>query len=720
MCRPSRWWLGLAPLAALFLVALFWKGPKVEADVAAHARAALAAQGVIDPAVAVEGRDARLAGLATGEAAAARAAALAATGVRKVADELKALPLAKPYDFSATRTPDGVTLAGATPGPAARAALLQAAAGLGKVKDEMRYAAGAPPAYAAMTGAALAALAPLSSGSATLSDASLSVAGQTPSAAAFDAAQAAVKALPAGMTLARFDVAAPDVAPYLFAARREGAGLALSGYAPDAATKARLLDEARRLAPQIEDRLRLAGGAPQGFEAMAKAALAALAPLPKGEATLTGASLALSGEAGDRMGLDAARAALAAPPAGMSVTKAEIAPPPLSPYPFAATRNGARLALTGAAPDAATRDRLVAAARSLAAGAQVEDALTLARGAGPQFEPQAMAALAALAPLAQGEAALADGAIRLTGVAPDAAARDKALAALKTAGLSVAAAEVTAREAAPAAPAPPLAQPFAFEARRAGDGAVTLSGHVPGEGSLALVSKLARDLGPTSGAPALASGLSPKINFDRLAELGFVMLNRLKSGWLRVGDDGLSLGGEASEAEAEAIRAALRRAGVTLGRIEIASPAAPVAPTPAAPAPAPVAQPAPAKPADPAAAACHGRILERLAEETIEFATGSARIAPKSEALVARLAEVIKGCPDADLEIAGHTDNVGDPERNLALSRERAAAVLRALVEAGAPAARLTSAGYGEAKPVAANDAAEGRARNRRIEFVLK
>lgn len=820
MCRPSRWWLGLAPLAALFFFALFWQGPQVEADVAAHARAALEGQGVIDPAVVAAGRDVKLAGAVLGDVDKARDAARAAIGVRKVDDALKPLPVQKPYGVAIARAADGVTLTGFVPDPAARAALAQAAAGLGKVTDRTAYAAGAPQGYATMTAAALAALAPLTTGSAQLSDGALSVAGQAPSANAYDAALAATETLPAGMTLAKFDVAAPTAAAYAFMARREGAALALSGSAPDAAVKARLVEAARAIAPQVEDGLTIAAGAPQGFEAMAKAALATLGSLARGEATLTGPSLAVVGEAADRMGFDAARAAraaLAAAPAGMTVAKAEIAPPALRPFPFAATRHGARLALTGAVPDEATRARLVAAAK--AGGAQVEDSLVVAGGAGPGFEAQALAALAALAPLSDGEASLSDAIARLTGEAPDAAARDKALAALKAPGLTLGAVEVTtaadiafdarrdgavmtltgqapdaatrdALVAAARAVAPevvdrltigrggaesfasaakagvealahvtqgeaklvgagltvsgwlapgqtataaahavvaqlpkgvaatldwryPAAQPFVFEAKKAAGGAVQLSGHVPNEAARAAIETAARGLGgAVTGAPTLASGLSSKINFDRLAELGFTFLKRVDAGWMKVADDGLSFGGEASEAEAAAIRAALDRTGVALGKVEIVSAKS------AAPAAAPV--PAPAKPVDAAVVACHGRILERLAEETIEFATGSARLTPKSTELIGRLAEVIKECPQADLEVAGHTDNVGEPERNLTLSRERAAAVVKALVAAGAPADRLSSAGYGETRPIASNDAADGRARNRRIEFVLK
>ncbi len=69
------------------------------------------------------------------------------------------------------------------------------------------------------------------------------------------------------------------------------------------------------------------------------------------------------------------------------------------------------------------------------------------------------------------------------------------------------------------------------------------------------------------------------------------------------------------------------------------------------------------------------------------------------------------------LEIAGYTDNTGDAALNLALSQKRAEAVREALIKYGADPNMLVAKGYGEADPVASNDTAEGRLRNRRIEY---
>ena len=76
-------------------------------------------------------------------------------------------------------------------------------------------------------------------------------------------------------------------------------------------------------------------------------------------------------------------------------------------------------------------------------------------------------------------------------------------------------------------------------------------------------------------------------------------------------------------------------------------------------------------------------------------------------------------CPTANIEIAGHTDADGDAA-NQALSEQRAQAVTDYLIKAGLPAERFTPIGYGSSQPVAGNDTDEGKAQNRRIDFVVR
>ncbi len=102
----------------------------------------------------------------------------------------------------------------------------------------------------------------------------------------------------------------------------------------------------------------------------------------------------------------------------------------------------------------------------------------------------------------------------------------------------------------------------------------------------------------------------------------------------------------------------------------------------------------------------------------INFSTDSAEVPLDSLPLVTAAAQAILGAPPTVvIEIAGHTDNSGDPARNRALSEARAVSVREALVVVGVPAGRLNARGYGSDIPVASNETPAGRFRNRRIEF---
>jgi len=104
----------------------------------------------------------------------------------------------------------------------------------------------------------------------------------------------------------------------------------------------------------------------------------------------------------------------------------------------------------------------------------------------------------------------------------------------------------------------------------------------------------------------------------------------------------------------------------------------------------------------------------------INFDTGKADLKPESGPIVAEIASLLEAHDDLRIGIEGHTDNVGTPQGNKALSEARARAVLAAVAAAGADAARMTAVGWGQEKPIADNRTEEGRAKNRRVEIVKK
>ncbi|MFN5418542.1 MAG: OmpA family protein [Flavobacteriia bacterium] len=112
---------------------------------------------------------------------------------------------------------------------------------------------------------------------------------------------------------------------------------------------------------------------------------------------------------------------------------------------------------------------------------------------------------------------------------------------------------------------------------------------------------------------------------------------------------------------------------------------------------------------------------ERLkAAEGIQFDNGKATIVKKSLANLDNVAKIMLANPAYNLMINGHTDNVGDPAKNLKLSEDRTKAVKAYLMGKGVAENRMTATGYGDTQPKASNATAKGKAANRRVEFIIK
>ncbi|MFT4061033.1 MAG: OmpA family protein [Edaphocola sp.] len=109
-----------------------------------------------------------------------------------------------------------------------------------------------------------------------------------------------------------------------------------------------------------------------------------------------------------------------------------------------------------------------------------------------------------------------------------------------------------------------------------------------------------------------------------------------------------------------------------------------------------------------------------FAATAIQFETGKAIIKKQSYKLLDEIAAILGDYPDYKLMVDGHTDNTGNHERNLELSKERAAAVKAYLEGKGVAPARIESTGHGDTVPVASNKTAAGRAKNRRVDLDLQ
>ncbi|GAB3165719.1 OmpA family protein [Telluribacter humicola] len=110
---------------------------------------------------------------------------------------------------------------------------------------------------------------------------------------------------------------------------------------------------------------------------------------------------------------------------------------------------------------------------------------------------------------------------------------------------------------------------------------------------------------------------------------------------------------------------------------------------------------------------------DRIQLDKIYFNQSSYELRPESRDQLEKLYRTLRTNPQLKIEIAGHTDNVGDPRLNLALSENRARVIYTFLRQMDIPSNRLFHKGYGHTQPVLPNDTEENRSRNRRVEFVV-
>ncbi len=367
--------------------------------------------------------------------------------------------------------------------------------------------------------------------------------------------------------------------------------------------------------------------------------------------------------------------------------------PEAKPFAWSAERDVVRVTLGGSSPLPAIKNRLLEAARAGLGGVEVVDRMNLARGAPPRFDNAALLLLDQIGKLKDGKVSVSDAKVSLSGMARDLGGREAIAAALKNLpeGFSVAANEVKA-------------PPYVFQAYKDPVAVtVTLTGYVPDNnvhaaivtaaGRKFLREKVVDNLKASVGAPAgFANAVAPALG----------ALARLSTGTLVVSDREVKLSGDALyEGAAGQIRAGL---GKNFPQGWQFKPEISVRPA--------------AAPVD--ATVCQQLLADLLAKAKISFESGRATIDPDSAALLDRLVETAMRCSTVNIEIAGHTDADGDAAFNQDLSEKRAQAVTDYLVKAGLPASRFTPIGYGCTQPLGSNDTDEGKAQNRRIDFVVR
>jgi OOP family OmpA-OmpF porin len=367
--------------------------------------------------------------------------------------------------------------------------------------------------------------------------------------------------------------------------------------------------------------------------------------------------------------------------------------PEAKPFAWSAERDVVRVTLGGNAPLPASKAKLLEAARADLGGVEIADQMNLARGAPPRFDSAALLLVDQVGKLKDGKVTISDTKISLSGMARDLGGREAIAAALKNLpeGFSVASNEIKA-------------PPYVFQAYKDPVAvALTLSGYVPDNNvHAALVAAASRKFFEEKVVDNLKASVGAPAGFANAVLPALGALARLSTGTLVVSDREVKLSGDAYyDTAAAQIRAGLGKDFPQGWQFK-----ADVSVKPAA------------APVD--ATVCQQLFSALLVKGKIRFESGRASIDPDSVGLLDRLIETALRCPNANIEIAGHTDADGEDGFNQALSEKRAQAVIDYLVKAGLPASRFTAMGYGSTQPVAGNDTDEGKAQNRRIEFLVR
>lgn len=119
-------------------------------------------------------------------------------------------------------------------------------------------------------------------------------------------------------------------------------------------------------------------------------------------------------------------------------------------------------------------------------------------------------------------------------------------------------------------------------------------------------------------------------------------------------------------------------------------------------------------------AVTEGGIFIVLGENSINFDVAKSTLTPAAKVNLDKLVKTFKDYPDTNLGIYGHTDSRGKLDFNMKLAQDRANSVKAYLVSQGVAENRFYTKGIGPAEPIADNETAEGRAKNRRVEFTIK
>ena len=532
---------------------------------------------------------------------------------------------------------------------------------------------------------------------------------------------------------------------YYWMAVREDGRIRLKGFAPNEDIRKTVYGMAAAGFPglEIDDRMRVARGGPSedAWLSGVNFAFKQLGHLNSGRARLDETDFTIVGEARDMKSYNLLDQALnSGIPRGLKLKLRKIKAPKVSPFTWAAAIREGQLVLNGYVPNAQARTDVLSHAKAKFAGLKIVDQLTIASGAPGGWLDGARVGLSALSRLGNGQASMSDARLRVTGAtkqsAMPAGVRDIIKAGLPRGFANVV--DISVIKTAPVN--------LAWRAVLT-KSSIMLEGDVPDRATNALLIERARRNFPgrrvinrmniksvtspegwnttslrsldvmtrLSEGEATLNGKLLRLSGTALSVFGIETIRETVTSYLPKGFTGYEFVKPPAEkfsnydfTETEEDGDSWWRNFLARTKPKVVAPIVTVKDILASKTPV-------------AADVCGEALNEVVRTGVVRFETNSARINSASNATLQTIVGVAKKCPAARFEISGHTDSDGSAGYNQNLSLKRAKSIVAYLVGKGVLSSRLTSAGFGETRPIAKNDTDANKARNRRIEFqVLK
>ena len=309
-CRPTKWLLGLIPLAVVTAFALYGQRDQIEHDLTNRTTAALQKAGSTWAYAIFDGRNAVLKGLTFSRSDRDDALKVIENvwGVREVVDRSNLIASPDTYTWSAIKREQRIKIRGHVPTEDGRRTILgfvKATMPDLEVDDKMVIAGGAPPQqiWLGSVSFALLQLGQLASGSVKMAGTDIRITGVAKNSAAYqDIQKALIANLPAGTTLKESNIRPPVVKPYSWRAKYVGNTVTLTGFVPSENMRSRILQQTRNLfaGVKINDRMALAAGEPEAWSWAVSASLTQLHRLESGRAELNDKTLSFLGKAADK------------------------------------------------------------------------------------------------------------------------------------------------------------------------------------------------------------------------------------------------------------------------------------------------------------------------------------------------------------------------------------------------------------------------------------